>query len=64
MEKEAPFECCSKCGKDCSEIKSLVIYGVLAENLEEDIVHEAIARLCEPCAMGLSDWLFERWMDE
>lgn len=58
MEEEIPFENCAKCRKDCSEIKSLVLYAVLAENLEEDITHNPIARLCEHCAIELSDWLF------
>lgn len=59
MEEEIPFECCTKCRKDCSEGKSVVIYATLAENLKEDVMQEPIARLCEPCAVALNEWLFE-----
>lgn len=58
MEEEIPFENCTKCRKDCSEIKSVVLYAVLAENLVEDIRHEPFARICEHCAIELNDWLF------
>lgn len=64
MEEVIPFQNCVKCGKDCSESKSVVFYAVVAENLEEDIYQAPIARLCEPCAVNLNDWLFEGGLNE
>lgn len=58
IEEEIPFENCTKCKKDCSECKSVVLYAVLAVNLDEDIVYDPIARLCEDCAIKFNDWLF------
>lgn len=59
MQEEIPFECCTYCRKDMSKGKSVFLYATLAVDLKEDIFSRPIARLCEPCAMKLNNWLFE-----